>query len=226
MSSRDVGIILAQKGPGATTVASTLIAADAAGIPFFSTAGIGGVHRGASTTFDISADLIQFTRSRVAVVCAGAKSILDIGLTLEYLETFGVPIIGYHSQDFPAFYSVSSGYRCPHSSNDKGEIAETLFTHWSLGNNSTVLITHPIDTQDAIDNTEIEQVIQNALQQADQDGVTGPAITPYLMKKVSQATAGRSANANRAVLISTARVAGELASAYAHFITTTDVEGK
>ncbi|GAA2729482.1 pseudouridine-5'-phosphate glycosidase [Streptomyces nogalater] len=215
VSSRDIGPVLAGGGLGATTVASSLVAADLAGIPVFSTAGIGGVHRGAQTTFDISADLVQFTRSRVAVVCAGAKSILDLGLTLEYLETLGVPVMGYRCDDFPAFYCRSSGFRNPQRIDDLAAIARALRAHWAAGLPGGALVTHPIAEADALDAQAMEEVIERALADADAEGVTGPAITPYLMKAVSRATEGRSAAANRAVLISTAAVAGELAVAYA-----------
>ncbi|MFF9019126.1 pseudouridine-5'-phosphate glycosidase [Streptomyces eurythermus] len=214
VSSRDIGPVLAGGGLGATTVASSLVAADLAGIPVFSTAGIGGVHRGAQTTFDISADLVQFTRSRVAVVCAGAKSVLDLGLTLEYLETLGVPVMGYRCDDFPAFYCRSSGFRNPQRIDDLDAIARALRAHWAAGLPGGALVTHPIAEADALDARAMEEVIERALADADAEGVTGPAITPYLMKAVSRATEGRSAAANRAVLISTAAVAGELAVAY------------
>ncbi|WP_052865676.1 pseudouridine-5'-phosphate glycosidase [Streptomyces niger] len=215
VSSRDIGPVLAGGGLGATTVASSIVAADLAGIPVFSTAGIGGVHRGAGETFDISADLVQFTRSRVAVVCAGAKSILDLGLTLEYLETLGVPVMGYRCDDFPAFYCRSSGFANPQRLDDLPAIAAALRGHWDAGLPGGALVTHPISEADALDSDHMEQVIAEALAAAEAAGVRGPAITPYLMKAVSQATEGASATANRAVLISTARVAGELAVAYA-----------
>lgn len=218
VSSRDVAVVIAGGGMGATTVASTLIAADAAGIPFFSSAGIGGVHRGASRTFDVSADLVQFTRSKVAVVCAGAKSVLDLKLTQEYLETLGVPVVGFRSDDFPAFYTVSSGYRCPHRLDDHREVAKAIQSHWDLGLPGSVLVTSPTREEDAIPKEEIEGVIEEALAEAEEEGVGGAAITPYLMKRVSKATRGRSTEANMAVLVSTAELAGELASAHASLV--------
>ena len=219
VSSRDIPIILAQGGMGATTVASSLVAAELANIPFFASAGIGGVHRGAETTMDVSADLVQFTRSKVAVVCAGAKSILDLTLTMEYLETHCVPVISYASDDFPAFYCISSGIRSPHRLDDKTAIARAIEKHWELGNKSSVLITQPINAQDAIDRDEVEIVIKEAMIMADKDGVKGPAITPYLMKAVGKATQGRTVKANMSVLISTAELAGSLAKAHAeHFL--------
>lgn len=215
VSSRDIGPVIAGGGYGATTVASALAAADLAGIPVFSTAGIGGVHRGAPETFDISADLVQFTRSKVAVVCAGAKSILCLKLTLEYLETLGVPVIGYRCDDFPAFYCRSSGLRNPQRLDDMAAVARALEAHWSLGLPGGALVTTPIDEEHALDPDEIERVLHQALADAEREGVSGPRTTPYLMKALSRATGSRTAEANRAVLISTARRAGELAVALA-----------
>ncbi len=218
VSSRDIPVILAQGGKGATTVASSLVAAELAGIPFFASAGIGGVHRGAGITMDVSADLIQFTRSKVAVVCAGAKSILDLGLTMEYLETQCVPVIAYKSDDFPAFYCVSSGVRSPHRIDDETIIAKAIEKHWQLGNHSSVLITSPIATADAINKQKIDIVIDEAMRMANKDGISGPAITPYLMKAVGKATAGKTVKANMSVLISNAGLAGKLANAHAMYL--------
>jgi pseudouridine-5'-phosphate glycosidase len=215
VSSRDLGAALATGVLGATTVASALVAADLAGIAVFSTAGIGGVHRDAGTTFDISADLFQFTRSRVAVVCASAKSVLDLGLTLEYLETQCVPVIGFRCADFPAFYLRSSGRPNPQRLDDLDDVAAAIQTHWALGAPGSVLVTHPIDETDALDPDEMARVIDAALADADAAGIVGPGITPYLMKAVSTATAGRSGVANRAVLESTASLAAQVAGAYA-----------
>jgi pseudouridine-5'-phosphate glycosidase len=214
VSSRDMPVILAQGGLGATTVASSLVAAELANIPFFASAGIGGVHRGAESTMDISSDLIQFTRSKVAVVCAGAKSILDLGLTMEYLETQCVPVISYGSDDFPAFYCTSSGIRSPHRVDDEAVIARVIECHWALGNHSSVLITSPIRDEDAIDSREVDAAIEKAMIAADADGVRGNALTKYLMRAVDKVTEGRSAKANMSVLISTAELAGRLAVAY------------
>lgn len=215
VSSRDLPIVLARGGLGATTVASSVIAASLAGLKFFSSAGIGGVHRGAERTMDVSSDLIQFTRSKVAVVCAGAKNILDLGLTMEFLETHCVPVVAYRSDDFPAFYCVSSGLRSPHRVDDPLELARAVENHWALGNPGSFLITTPTRTSDAIDGAEVEAVIAEAVARADRDGVSGQAITKYLMRAVDRATEGRSAKANMAVLVSTAEVAGELAAAHA-----------
>jgi pseudouridine-5'-phosphate glycosidase len=217
VSSRDMPVILAKGGMGATTVASSLVAAELAGIPFFASAGIGGVHRGAERTMDISSDLIQFTRSKVAVVCAGAKSILDLVLTMEHLETHCVPLIAYRSDEFPAFYCISSGIRSPHRLDDEGAIARAIEYHWTLGNRSSVLVTSPVRGEDSIDSREVDAVMTKAMAAADRDGIRGNALTKYLMRAVDEATEGRSAKANMAVLVSTAEVAGRLAAAHAQY---------
>jgi pseudouridine-5'-phosphate glycosidase len=218
VSSRDLPVVLARRGPGATTVASSLVAAELAGIPFFSSAGLGGVHRGAATTMDISSDLIQLTRSKVAVVCAGAKMILDLKLTMEYLETQCVPVISHGSDDFPAFYCASSGVRSPHRIDDEDLIAEVVATHWATGHPGGIVLTTPPRAEDAVDPAEAEAAIQDALARAELDGVTGQGLTKYLMHAVDRATGGRTAQANMAVLISTAEVGGRLAAAYARTV--------
>ncbi|MER8028153.1 pseudouridine-5'-phosphate glycosidase [Streptomyces bauhiniae] len=217
VSSRDLPVVLARGGRGATTVASSLVAAELAGIPFFSSAGLGGVHRGAETTMDVSSDLIQLTRSKVAVVCAGAKMILDLKLTMEYLETQCVPVVSHGSDDFPAFYCASSGIRSPHRVDDEDLIARIVDTHWATGHPGGVVITTPPRQEDAVDAAEAESAIEDALAQAAQDGVTGQGLTKYLMHAVDRATGGRTAQANMAVLISTAEVGGRLAAAYARY---------
>lgn len=218
VSSRDLPVVLARRGPGATTVASSLVAAELAGIPFFASAGLGGVHRGAETTMDVSSDLIQLTRSKVAVVCAGAKMILDLKLTMEYLETQCVPVISHGSDDFPAFYCASSGVRSPHRIDDEDLIAEVVATHWATGHPGGIVLTTPPRAEDAVDPAEAEAAIQDALARAESDGVTGQGLTKYLMHAVDRATGGRTAQANMAVLISTAEVGGLLAAAYARHV--------
>ncbi|MEO3977573.1 pseudouridine-5'-phosphate glycosidase [Streptomyces sp. CAU 1734] len=218
VSSRDMPVVLAGGGPGATTVASSVVAAELAGITWFSSAGIGGVHRGAQDTWDVSSDLIQFTRSRTAVVCAGAKMILDLGLTLEYLETQCVPVVSYRWDDFPAFYCRTSGHRAPHRLDDEHAIARAAEAHWALGNHSSFLITTPVREEDAIDSAEVDTAIREAVTAAARDGVTGQGITKYLMHAVDAATRGRSARANMAVLASCAEAAGRLATAHAQHL--------
>ncbi|NJP92852.1 pseudouridine-5'-phosphate glycosidase [Nonomuraea sp. FMUSA5-5] len=212
--NRDLPVVLARGGLGATTVASSLVAAELAGIPFFASAGIGGVHRGAQATMDVSADLIQFTRSRVAVVCAGAKNILDLGLTLEYLETQGVPLVSYRSDDFPAFYCASSGLRSPHRIDDPDVVARVVEHHWAAGGRG-VVVTSPPRPEDAVDPEVAESAVRAALAAAERDGVKGNAITKYLMRAVDEATGGRTSRANMAVLVSTAETGGVLAAAHA-----------
>ncbi|NNN69585.1 pseudouridine-5'-phosphate glycosidase [Vibrio sp. 3-2(1)] len=214
VSSRDLPFVLASGKMGATTVASSLVIAELAGILFFSSAGIGGVHRGAETSMDISSDLIQFTRSKVAIVCAGAKNILDIGLTLEYLETQCVPVVSYRSDDFPAFYCQSSGHKSPVRMDHADEIARAIEINRSLPGSGGLLITTPTRDDDAIDSQDIQLLIQDAVARAKREGVTGNSVTKFIMKAIEKATDGRSAEANQAVLINTARVAGELAVAH------------
>ncbi|ONI81651.1 pseudouridine-5-phosphate glycosidase [Actinosynnema sp. ALI-1.44] len=217
VSSRDLPVILAQGRMGALTVAASVVGAELAGIPFFSSAGIGGVHRGADKTMDISSDLMQFTRSKVAVVCAGAKKILDLCLTLEFLETQCVPVVSYRSDDFPAFYCVSSGLRSPRRLDDDEVIARSIENHWALGNTSSFLITTPVSPDEAIDSDDVDTAIAEAIAAAERDGIRGQGITKYLMRAVDAATEGRSTKANVAVLVSTAHVGGRLAAAHAKY---------
>jgi pseudouridine-5'-phosphate glycosidase len=202
VGGQDLPIVLARGTTGVTTVASSLTAAGLAGLKFLSTAGIGGVHRGARR---VSPDLVQFTRSKVAVVCAGARSTFDLGLTLEFLETHCVPVVGYRSDDFPAFYCVSSGLRGPHRVDDPAVLARAIESHWALGGPGAFLVTTPTKPADAIDSAEVESAI--ALSEG-----TG---TKHLEHAVDRATEGRSAKAVMAVRINTAEVAGELAAAHA-----------
>lgn len=215
VSSRDMAAVLAGGGPGATTVASSVVIAELAGITFFTSAGIGGVHRGGERSMDVSADLVQFTRSRVAVVCAGAKKILDLGRTLEFLETHCVPVVAYRSADFPAFYCTSSGHRSPQRIDDPAVLARAVDLHFALGHPGAFLITTPPREADAVDPDLVEDAIRDAVAAADRDGVHGPAVTTFVMRAVDRATGGRSARANAAVLASTAEDAGVLAVAHA-----------
>jgi pseudouridylate synthase len=217
VSSRDMPVILAKGGMGATSVASSIVAAELANIPFFSSAGIGGVHRGAEKSMDISPDLIQFTRSKVAVVCAGAKNILDLGLTMEFLETHCIPVISYKFDDFPAFYCRSSGLRSPHRLDDETMISQAIEFYWGLAKKGSVLITTPTKEEDAIDSQDVDAEIEKAVRAANKDGVTGNDITKYIMRAIDKVTEGRSAKANMAVLINTAEVAGRIAAAHAKY---------
>jgi len=210
VSRRDIPVVVAKKLHGATTVASTMIFAEAAGIKVFVTGGIGGVHRGASETFDISADLTELANTNVAVVCAGAKSILDLGLTLEYLETYGVPVIGYGTDEFPAFYTRKSGFKLVHFSENLNEIAEILHTKWKLKLKGGVVIANPIPERFAPDFKFIDSAIKFALQKAEKEGITGRNVTPFLLNEIKIETKGKSLDANIELVYNNAKVGAEL----------------
>ncbi|MFC4031625.1 pseudouridine-5'-phosphate glycosidase [Streptomyces polygonati] len=218
ISARDIGASLAGGGLGATTVAGTIVIAERAGIEVFATAGIGGAHRGAQRTFDISPDLLQFTRSRVAVVSAGAKSVLDAKLTAEYLETAGVPVLGYGTDRLPGF--VVREIDVPVTRvDDLGTAARAVRLHWEVNTRGSVLLTAPVAAADALDGDEVERVIEAAMAQAEEAGVTGNAVSPFLMRALARGTAGGAARAGRSALLSTARVAGEFAVALSATLT-------
>jgi len=214
VSRRNIAPVLAQRKLGATTVAATMLVSAAAGIRFFATGGIGGVHRGAQNTFDISADLIEFGRSSVAVVCAGPKAVLDIPLTLEVLETAGVPIIGYGSAQLPAFYSIDSGFTLDHFATTPREIAEIARTHWELPLRSGLLIVNPPPAEHAIDRHEIESLLEEALTASAQQDIHGAAVTPFLLSYLNQTSGGRTLAVNKALLLNNASLAGSIASEY------------
>jgi pseudouridine-5'-phosphate glycosidase len=213
LSRRDLPFAVAQKLNGATTVASTMILAAKAGIRVFATGGIGGVHRGAERTFDISADLTELARTPVAVVSAGAKAILDLGLTLEYLETQGVPVIGYRTDEFPAFYTPRSGHRLELRADSPQELAAVLRAKWDLGLEGGVLIANPIPEADALPADEMETAIAAAVREAEASGIEGKALTPFLLSKIKQLTAGRSLEANIRLVLHNAALAAEVAKA-------------
>jgi pseudouridine-5'-phosphate glycosidase len=200
---------------GATTVAATMIIADLAGIRIFATGGIGGVHRGAETSFDISADLEELAGTGVAVVCAGAKSILDLPKTLEYLETKGVPVIGWRTKEFPAFYTPHSGLMLEERADEAIEIARLLKAKWGLGLGGGVVIANPIAEADAMDKEVIDAAIAQALTEARTLGVKGKEVTPFLLAKVKELTGGESLESNIALVLSNARLAGAIAVEYA-----------
>ncbi len=214
-SRRDLPFLLSQGGSGATTVASTMIIAAQAGIRIFATGGIGGVHRGAADTFDISADLQELAQTPVAVVCAGVKSILDIGLTLEYLETFGVPVLGYQCTEFPAFYTQKSGFNVDYSLESPEAIARLLQAKWALGLRGGVIIANPIPKIHQLDPSVIEIAIEQALKAAKAQQINGKAITPFLLSQVEQITGGDSLVANIELVCNNARLAAETAKAFA-----------
>lgn len=210
-SRRDIPFIIAKKSDGATTVASTMIIAALAGIKVFATGGIGGVHRGATETFDISADLEELAHTNVAVVCAGAKSILDIGLTLEYLETHGVPVIGYQTEEMPAFYTRKSGFRVDYKVDSSEEIANALKAKWDLGLEGGMVIANPIEEQYQMDYDTITSAIENALNEADEKGIRGKESTPFLLAKVKEITGGDSLESNIKLVYNNAKLGAEIA---------------
>lgn len=211
MSRRDIPAVIAQNQDGAATVAATMIIANLAGIKIFATGGIGGVHRNAQNTFDISADLQELGKTSVAVVCAGVKSILDIGLTLEYLETLGVPILGYKTEKFPAFYTDDSGYKVDYQVNGAVHAAQILRTKWELGLNGGVVIANPIPSEYSMDKEYIDSVIKKAISQAELKGIKGKEITPFLLESIKDITKGESLSANIELVLNNAKVAAMIA---------------
>lgn len=214
VSLRDMPFVIAKKQYGATTVAATMRIASWAGIKFFVTGGIGGVHREAETTLDISADLTELSQTSVAVISAGVKSILDIGLTLEYLETLGVPVITYGQKEFPSFYSRKSGFDSPMNSNDLNEIANIISTKWQMGLNGGILIANPVPEKDEIVPERIEEIIQSALASAKEKNTKGKDITPYLLSFIADNSEGESLMANIALIKNNAKVGALLATSF------------
>ena len=214
VSVRDLPFIVAQKRDGATTVASTMRIAAMAGIHVFATGGIGGVHRGAEKTFDISADMTEFAASDVAVVTAGAKAILDLALTLETLETLGVPVIGYGTKEFPAFYSRQSGHAVPMSCSTPGETAAVMHAKWRMGLKGGLVISNPIPVEAEIPAAKIAPVVEAAVKKAEARGIAGKDLTPFLLAEIAGVTEGRSLAANIALVKHNAKVAAEIAVAF------------
>jgi pseudouridine-5'-phosphate glycosidase len=213
-STRDLAALLARRATAGTTVAATMRIAALAGIAVFATGGIGGVHRGAELSFDVSADLTELAHTPVAVVCAGAKSILDIGKTLELLETLGVPVLGHGTDDFPAFFARTSGHRVDHRFDTAAELAQAIAWHRRVGRGG-VLVANPIPRDAALDAQVIEERIAEAVAQAQAAGIGGKALTPYLLQRINQLTGGRSLQANIALARSNAAVAAQIAVALA-----------
>lgn len=215
VSRADIAFAIAERRTGATTVAATMIAAEHAGIKVFATGGIGGVHRGAETSFDISADLTELARTGVIVVCAGAKAILDIPKTLEVLETNGVPVVTFGSTEFPAFWSRASGLKSPLSLNSPAAIANFQTTREQLGIDGGMLVANPVPEEDEISREEMEIYITRALSHAEEDEIAGKSVTPYLLSKIFEITEGRSLDTNIALVRNNARLAAEIAVALA-----------
>lgn len=210
-SRRDLAYLVSRGQHGATTVASTMIIAHLAGIRVFATGGIGGVHRGAATTMDISADLQELAQTPVAVVSAGAKSILDIGLTLEYLETMGVPVIGYRTEVFPAFYTRDSAWKVDFRLDSPADIAELLRAHWGMGLRGGALIANPVPEALQLDPVLAEKTIQAAVEKAEKIGVRGKKLTPFLLAEIENITGGSSLKTNIALVLNNARLGAEIA---------------
>ncbi len=213
-SRRDFASAIALKIPAATTVATTMMVADMAGIRVFATGGIGGVHRGGETTFDISADLQELAQTKVAVICAGAKSLLDLGLTLEYLETQGVEVLGLRTDDFPAFYCRKSGFKVDYNIESEEKIAEIMKTKWELGLRGGLVVANPIPEEWELDFDEMEAVIVKAVAECNERGIKGKDTTPFLLSKIKEITDGKSFASNLELAYNNIRVASKVAVAY------------
>jgi pseudouridylate synthase len=215
VSVRDLPTVIARGGHGATTVAATMRLAALAGIRVFVTGGLGGVHRDGHRTLDISADLTELATTDVAVVSAGVKSILDIGLTLETLETLQVPVLAYRTDEFPAFFSRSSGHQAPVTVETAGEVATIMATKWELGIAGGIVLANPIPAADEIPAEEINQIIEQALEDMNRQGIHGKEATPFLLRRIVELTDGASLTANIALVNNNARLGAEVATAYA-----------
>lgn len=214
VSRRDLPVVLSQKQSGGTTVAATMICAQLAGIAVFVTGGIGGVHRENEKTMDISADLMELAQTNVAVICAGIKSILDIPRTLEYLETQGVPVIGYKTEEFPAFYTPSSGSMVQSRLDSPEEIALCMKIKWDLGLDGGIIIGNPVQQEDAMDEILIKDAIADALKEANENKIEGKDVTPFLLEKINQLTEGKSLKSNIALVCNNARLGAKIAVAF------------
>ena len=213
-SRRDLSVLCARGEDGATTVATTMIIAHMAGIRVFATGGIGGVHRGAETTMDISADLEELAQTPVLVVCAGAKSILDLGLTLEYLETKGVPVLGYGTEELPAFYTRQSGFRVDYRMDTPKEIADAWRTQNRMGLKGGMLVTNPIPEEFSMDKAVIDAAIEKALAECEEKDIHGKETTPFLLARVAEITGGDSLASNIRLVYNNAKLASQIAGAY------------
>lgn len=213
-SRRDIAALVARKADGATTVTTTMMIAHMAGISIFATGGIGGVHRGAEVTMDISADLEELGSTPVMVVCAGAKSILDLGLTLEYLETKGVPVIGYGTDELPAFYTRHSGFGVDYRADSPEELAAMFKAQRGLGLKGGMLVTNPIPEEYSMDKAVIDAAIDQAIKEASEKGIKGKETTPFLLAKVVELTGGDSLDSNIALVLNNARLAAKTAAEF------------
>lgn len=213
-SRRDIPFLVARKNDGATTVAATMIIAAMAGIRIFATGGIGGVHRGVEATMDISADLEELSRTDVAVVCAGIKSVLDIGRTLEFLETHGVPMVGYQTDTLPAFYTRDSGFPVDYRIDSPEEAAAAMSARWAMNISGGMVIANPVPEPYSMDPVEMEKVIGEAIDQMNVEGITGKDTTPYLLSRIAEQTEGGSLDTNIQLVLNNARLAAQIAVAY------------
>ena len=214
VSRRDIPVIVAKGVDGATTVSATMYIASLVGIKIFATGGIGGVHRGAEVSMDISADLDEFAKTNVTVVCAGAKAILDLPKTLEYLETKGVPVIGYQTKTLPAFYTRKSNYSVDYQMDTPEEIAKMMKTKWDLGLNGGVLVTNPIPEEYSLDEDVMNKAIDEAIESANNEGISGKEITPYLLDKIQKLTSGTSLESNIKLVHNNCKLASLICKAY------------
>lgn len=214
-SRRDLPYLLSQKKSGSLTVAATMIACELAGIRVFATGGIGGVHRGAETTFDVSADLLELAQTDVCVVCAGMKSILDLPKTMEVLETHGVPVVGYQTSELPAFYTQSSGIALEQRLEDASSIAKLLSAKWVTGLHGGVIVANPIPSEFSYPKDQIDAAIETALEEAASRGISGKETTPFLLSKIAELTKGKSLESNIALVLNNCRLAADIAVALA-----------
>ena len=214
VSRRDMALVMAKGMDGATTVATTMLCSERAGIKVFATGGIGGVHRKGQETFDISADLMELAGTNVGVVSAGVKSILDIGLTLEYLETQGVPVVGYKTENFPAFYTRDSGFKVDYQVDSPKEIAQALKIKWDLGLKGGMVIANPIPAEYEMDPEYINSVIDEAVEAAEKEGIKGKYITPFILARLHTRTEDKSLFANKELVYSNVRLAAQIALEY------------
>ena len=213
-SRRDIAFIVARRESAATTVAATMIIADMAGIRVFATGGIGGVHRGVENTMDISADLQELSRSDIAVVCAGVKSVLDIGRTLEYLETTGVPVVGFRTNNLPAFYTPDSGFPVDYRVESAAQVAAAMKAKWDMRLHGGMVIGNPISAQHALDPREINELIDKTIVEMHDNGISGKDTTPFLLQRIAERTEGRSLQANIQLMLSNAGLAAQVAAEF------------
>lgn len=213
-SSRDLAAVMVRKGTAGTTVSATMRIAALAGIPIFATGGVGGVHRGAEQTFDISADLTELGQTGTTVICAGVKSILDIPKTLEYLETQRVPVIAYRTEDFPAFFTRKSGLKADHRLDSADDIAKAMALHEAMGSQTGILIANPVPEADALTDAFITGTINDAVAEADAKGIARKEVTPFLLARINELSKGESLRANIALIKNNAALAAQIAVAY------------